>query len=269
MIKLGPAGVPVSSKDRSTVGGIKMAAELSLGAMEVEFVRGVSMSDPTAKKVGNAAKEAGIDLSVHCPYYINLCSAEEEKIAASKKRILDSAERADAMGAMIIVFHPGFYGKLKKEDAFEMVEGACSEMADKVRDNDWKVLLGLETTGKVSQFGTLEEIMDISRKIKECVPVVDFAHIYARAQGRIDYGDVLDKVRGYKHLHSHFSCIEYSKGGERRHLTLDANEPDFRELAEEILKRKQDITIISESPVLERDSLKMKSVFEELGYGFE
>ncbi|MFN4133105.1 MAG: TIM barrel protein, partial [Candidatus Hadarchaeales archaeon] len=94
MICLGPAGVPLSSKDRSTIGGLSHIASLGLNAMEVEFVRGVAMSNEMAQEVGEVARKLGIVLSVHCPYFINLCSDDRKKIEASKKRILDSAERA-------------------------------------------------------------------------------------------------------------------------------------------------------------------------------
>ncbi|MDI6643224.1 MAG: TIM barrel protein, partial [Candidatus Hodarchaeaceae archaeon] len=154
MIYLGPAGVPISSKDRSTLGGLRQVAELGLGAMEVEFVRGVTMSNEMADEVGKLAKELGILLSVHCPYFINLCSTDKKKLEASKKRILDSVERAFHMGAHIAVFHPGYYSSLTPEAAFKAVEEACRDMLDRMKSMGIKgVDLGHETTGKISAFG--------------------------------------------------------------------------------------------------------------------
>ncbi len=273
MIYLGPAGIPTVSKERTTIGGIKCVAELKLNAFEVEFVRRVGMSNQMAKETGRVAKELNILLSVHCPYFINLCSQEKEKIDASKQRILNSVERAFHMGAEIAVFHPGFYGNLTPEAAFNAIEGACRDMLDRMRAKGIKgVRLGLETTGKVSQFGTLDETIEICKKLKECAPVVDFAHIYARQAGRIDYGEVFEKLKPLKlkHLHAHFTGMEWTpakapwQGNERRHLELKVNKPPFEPLAREVLKRKIDITLISESPILEKDSLKMKRVFERL-----
>jgi deoxyribonuclease-4 len=277
MIYLGPAGIPTACKGQTTLAGIKCVAELGLNSMEVEFVRGVWMSNETARQSGWVAKELGILLSVHCPYFINLCSREPEKLEASKRRILDSVERAFYMGADVAVFHPGFYSGLAPEAAFEAVEGACRDMFDRMKEKKINgVRLGLETTGKVSQFGTLDETIKICRKLKGCTPVVDFAHIYARQAGRIDYMWVFEKLKPLKlkHLHAHFTGMEWTpakapwEGNERRHLELKANKPPFEPLAREVLKRKVNITLISESPILEQDSLEMKRVFEKLGYRF-
>jgi len=261
-IFLGPAGIPASAKG-STIDGIRRVAELGLNAIEVEFVYGVNMKTETAKEVGAVARGAAVRLSVHAPYYVNLCSGERAKLAASKKRIMESVERAEDMRADIVVFHPGFYGKLEKAEAFDRVAAACTELADNAPKD---VKLGIETTGKSGAFGTLDEIVDVCKNVHGCVPVVDFAHIYARQAGKIDYEKVLDALNPLKlaHVHSHFSNIEYTAKGERNHLVLDGH-PAFRPLAQDILKRKLGITIICESPVLELDALRMKRVFEKLG----
>ncbi len=266
-IFLGPAGVPVSSATHDTISGIEIVASLGLNAMEIEFVRGVAMSNELAKKVGKRAKELGVRLSIHAPYFINLCNPE--KIEASKKRILDSCERGYYMNAKIIVFHPGYYGNLSKDDAYNMVKKSCTEMSDYLDKRGWNVKLGLETTGKHTAFGNLEENIKLSKEIKNCVPVVDFAHLYARQGGRINYSEILDKMFSLKlaWMHTHFSGIEYTMKGEKKHKPMD-NDPPFEPLVKEILKRKINISIISESPILEKDSLKMKRIFEKNGYKF-
>jgi deoxyribonuclease-4 len=277
MIYLGPAGVPISSGDSSTLGGLRRIAELRLNSMEIEFVRGVHMKNEMADEVGKLAKELGILLSVHCPYFVNLCSNDRQKLEASKKRILDSVERAHHMRAHVAVFHPGYYGSLTQEAAFEAVERACADMLDRMKSMGIKgVALGHETTGKVSAFGTLDELVQLCKRVRGCEPVVDFAHLYARAGGKIDYAEVLDKLRPLKlkHLHSHFTSMEWTPakipgyGNERRHLPIKFDKPPFEPLAREILRRKLSITLISESPVLEHDSLEMKGVFEKLGHRF-
>lgn len=268
-ILVGTAGVPASSEERSTAGGIRRVKDMGLHSMEVEFVRGVSMSPEKAIEVGKVQKETGVKLSVHAPYYINLCNPE--KLNDSQKRIVDSAHRGHLMGAEVIVFHPGYYGELGKEEAFEMVESACREMAEVIDENGWKVKLGLETTGKVSQFGTIDEILGVCKAAKYCVPVVDWSHLFAKYQGKIDFREALGKVTGsgYKVLHSHFSNIEFSEKGERRHLTLDHKQPDFGKVAKIILESDlKEINIISESPALEADALVMKKTFEKLGHKF-
>jgi deoxyribonuclease-4 len=181
------------------------------------------------------------------------------------------------MGAHIAVFHPGFYGSLTPEAAFKTVEDACVDMLDQMKSMGiGGVALGLETTGKVSQFGTLEEIIQLCKQVGGCEPVVDFSHLFARAAGKIDYAEILDKLKPLKlkHLHSHFTSMEWTPakipghGNERRHLPIKFNQPPFEPLAKEILKRKLSITLISESPVLEQDSLEMRRVLEKLGYRF-
>lgn len=277
-IWLGTAGIPVGCKERSTLDGIEYVREIKLEAMEIEFVRGVKMSLDVAKQCGKLAKKLGIRLSVHAPYFINLCSLEKEKIEASKKRILDSVERAHLMHADVVVFHPGYYGKLDEKESYEKVKQACEDLIDTMKGKGWKnVRLGLETTGKVSQFGTLNENIEIAREVKGCVPVIDWAHIYARNAGKIDFTEIFSKISTLKlkHLHTHFSGMEFrsigvtGKGNERRHLNIkDGAKPDYEPLVKEILKRKIDITLISESPNLEGDALYMKKMFEKHGYKF-
>ncbi len=261
-IYLGPAGSPA----KSTLEGIRTVKELNLNAMEVEFVYGVRMSNELAKQVGKTAKELKIKLSVHAPYYINLASSEKEKIAASKQRILESCERAYHMGANPVVFHPGFFGKRSKEDTHDMIKNALDEIKKKIKEKKWQVELAPETTGKHSAFGSLEETMQLAKELK-CQLCVDFAHLYARNNGRIEYDEVLDAVKTPGTLHCHFSGINYTKKGERNHMIM--GKPAFEPLAEELVKRKQDITIICESPVTWKDSLKMKKIFEKLGYKFD
>ncbi|MBU3896913.1 MAG: TIM barrel protein [Nanoarchaeota archaeon] len=264
MIRLGTAGIPISF-DGSSIEAIPFIKKLGLQALEVEFVRGVHMSIPIAKELGKIAKENDIALSIHAPYYINLASHEKVKIIDSKKRILDSLERGDAMGARIVVMHPGYYGKHSKEECYKIIKEQCQEIIDKFNG---KCLLGLETTAKQAAFGTVEEILQICKDVKGCVPVIDFAHLFAR-DSKIDYSEVLDKFKGYKHLHCHFSNMKKNKDGSYtdNHVPID-NAPAFEPLAKEILKRKLDITIISESPLIEKDALKMKKIFEKLGYKF-
>jgi deoxyribonuclease-4 len=273
-IRLGPAGIPIACKGCDTAKGVKKVAELGLNAMEVEFVRGVNLSRDKAKKVGEIAKEVNVALSVHAPYYVNLASEDEKKIKDSIKRIMDSLDRGELMHASVVVVHAAYYGK-DKAKAEQKVWEACEKISGEIEKHGWDIKLGLETTGRRSQWGTLDEIVELCKKIKNCVPVIDFAHIYARQGGVIDYGEIFKKIKALKlkHVHSHFSGIKFKKaldgGDEREHLPIKKSKgPDFKELAKEILKRKINITIISESPILEKDALYMKEIFEELGYKF-
>jgi deoxyribonuclease-4 len=266
-VSLGSGGVPISSRDPSTIGGIQTIKDIGLQAMEVEFVRGVTMGNATARKAGELARKLGIRLSVHAPYYINLCNPDKRE--ASMKRILDSCERAHHLGAKVVAFHPGYHGG-ENEKCLKMVVEACQEMAEHVREKDWKVKLGPETTGKVSQICDIDETIRLCRKVSGCVPVVDWAHIYAKNQGKIDFREILDSLKPLKlsDIHSHFSCINYGPKGELNHLPLSEKKPDYMPLVKELIKRNQSITMISESPLLEKDALKMKKMFQDAGYKF-
>jgi len=280
VIYLGPAGVPLASKERSTIAGVRCTAELGLNALECEFVRRVGMSNEMAKEVGKIAKELNVRLSVHCPYFVNLCSQEKEKLEASKKRILDSVERAHFMGADVAVFHPGFYGNLTHEQAYEAVKRSCEDLIGRMKSRKMDdVGLGLETMGKQSTFGSLEETIGICKEVRGCVPVVDWAHLNCRSAGGLngqeDYAKIFDELKPLKlkHLHTHVTGAEYTevekgRGNEKHHLTIEAKKPDFIPLVKEILKRKIDITLISESPTLEQDALVLKDMFEKHGYKF-
>jgi len=280
VIYIGPAGVPISCEERTTLAGIECTAKLKLNAFECEFVRRVGMGNDMAKQVGELAEKLGVRLSAHCPYFVNLCSPDKEKLKASKKRILDSVERAHFMHADVAVFHPGFYGKLSPQEALEAVEHACAEMVDEMVSKGIKnVSLGLETMGKQSTFGTVDEIISVCSDVNDCVPVIDWAHLNCRYGGifktQEDYGKIFDELKPLrlKHIHSHATCAEFTpvdpgKGNEKHHLTLDAKKPDYEPLVKEILRRRIDITLISESPILEQDALVLKQMFEKHGYKF-
>ncbi len=268
MIRLGPAGIPISAKGGSSVDGVRRCAELGLNAMELEFVRGVKMSIPVAKETGEVAKQLGVALSIHAPYYINLNSAEKEKIVASERMIADTISRAEAMDAVVIAIHAGWYGKMKSENVTGQM---ISEFKKLSRFSD-NVRIGIETTGRMSQWGTLDEILAVCKEVSQCMPVIDWAHLYARAGGNIDYAAVLDNVKRFKHLHCHFEGIKFSSkapgtGNELSHMPINGH-PPFEPLAREIVKRKLDVTIIAEGPTLEYDAIKMKKIFEKLGHKF-
>ncbi len=228
------------------------------------------MKNDLARKVGEEAKKCNISLSLHAPYYVNLASEEPEKISASIRRILDSCERGHYLGATCAVFHPAYFGKREKEETHNMVRTAVTRMMETINESGWKIRLAPETTGKHSAYGSLDETIRLSAETG-CSLCVDFAHLYARNQGRIDYADILDRIQDalkIRHLHMHFSNIEWTLKGEKKHLVLDGR-PPFEPLARELLDRKLDATIISETPDTWRGSLKMKHIFEKLGYRFQ
>jgi deoxyribonuclease-4 len=257
VIRIGPGGTAGLGYDE----GLDKIGELRLTALEVELTHGINISNSSCKKVGEKANGLGVALSVHAPYFINLASDEKPKVNASKVRILQSCERMNALGGGPVVFHPGFYQKRTKEETYEIIKGEIEELLKTVKNKKWNVVLALETTGKHSAFGGLDELLALTKETK-CALTIDFAHLKARTEGKMSYGDMLDKVKHFKHIHAHFSGIEWTPKGERRHLLTP--EKDIKELLGEILKRKLDITIINESPDPIVDAGRMKKVLERL-----
>lgn len=251
-IKIGPAG----SKTLTGLEELKQMREQGLQAMEIEFTYQVWMTNKEAEQVGENALKAGIFLSIHAPYYINLNSEEKAKITASKKRILSCCERGHYFNGKEktpIVFHAAFYGKSTKEKTYEKVKKEILEMQKTIKKNKWNVVLAPETTGKGSQFGDLDELLRLSKETG-CSFCIDFAHLKARNNGKINYKKIMEKIKAIKQIHSHFSGIVYTAKGERSHRITPNSE--IKELLGWIKKYKLNITIINESPDPYGDSLK-------------
>jgi len=266
MIKVGIAGVPLALKGKSTGEGIQYLSDIGLDALEVQFVRRVSMKEETALAVGEIAREAKIDLSVHAPYMINLASEDPNIISDSINRIKLSIDRAQALGAQIVVFHSAYYTKkYTKDDTFNLVKEACIGLLEYMHDaHVTQTHLGVELLGRQSQFGTVEELRKLQRELPGVRSVIDFAHLHARCDGCFhnveDFARVLRMLSNGNHVHIHFSGIEFSKGNERRHLPVDLNQ--FNLLADALKQQDSDATIICESPLLEKDAARMKAFFK-------
>ncbi|MBD3313795.1 TIM barrel protein [Candidatus Woesearchaeota archaeon] len=255
-IRIGPAGTGGNSIDK-----LKELKELGLDAVEMEFVRGVVMSNELAGRIKEENKKHNIVLSIHAPYYLNLASEDKVKIEASKKRILDSCERGHHMGARCIVFHAAFYGKLSPEECFQQVKNEMLEMQEVIRKNNWEVILCPETTGKRSQFGDLDELMRMMEETG-CGICIDFAHIEARHNKEPDYNALAKKIKAIKNLHSHYSGISYTEKGERRHLPVD--KVKAKKLLSALKAEDIDITMIIESPDTWGDAVMMKRLERSL-----
>jgi len=266
-IRLGPAGSPA----QSTLEGVSKIKELGLHCMEVQFTHGIKMGLELAKEVGKERGRIGIELSVHAPYYINLASKDPKKVKESKQRILDSCERAHHMGAENVVFHPAFFGGKERESIYQIAKEHILEMMETIRKKGWNVLLSPETTGKHSALGSLGETIRLSKETK-CSLCVDFAHLFARNYGKIDFREIFGRLKTLrmKHLHCHFSGIDYTSKGESNHVNLN-HSPDFRKFAKVLFEQKwlDSVTIISESPITWKDSLKMKDILTKMGYRWE
>jgi deoxyribonuclease-4 len=247
---------------RAGPGGIGTPAELGLDeihkaglkAAEVEFVRQVYMDNKRAKEVGDYAKKLDIILSIHAPYYVNLNSEDKKILDASRSRILKSVERGHHMGASYVVFHPGYYGMMGKEETYQNVKAQVLMMMDEIRSNGWKTKIAAETMGKVNVFGNLDEVLNLVKETG-CFFCMDFAHMIARNQGTIDYEEIFGKLKPFKQLHCHFSGIEWTDKGEKNHIVTPKKW--MEELVGYLKKYKKEVVIINESPDPLNDSVKL------------
>lgn len=269
-LRFGTAGVPFSSADDSSLAGIARIRELGLDALELEFVQGVKMGLDTAAKVREAARAADVRLSVHAPYFINLNSVDPGKRLASQERLLKTARVGEACGAASVVFHAAFYGADAPEKAYEEVKAEMRTVMSIVRAERLSIALRVETMGKRSQFGSLDEVLGLCREVDGLKPCLDFSHLYAR-EGKINGYDEFHRVwakvarklgpRALRDVHVHIAGIQYGDKGEIRHLNLE--ETAFR--TEEWLQVLRDLgvegTIICESPNLEADAVLLKKLY--------
>ncbi len=276
-MRFGPAGIPLAVEG-DTLEGLEYTAKIGLRAYEVEFVRGVHMSREKALELGKRARARGVSLSCHGPYWINCAAREKSKIARSIHNIMDSARAMQAMGGGVIVIHPAFYMERDKKEVYSQVKETLNLALEKIKSEKLdKILVGLETSGKPTQFGTVEELSMLSAELPQTIPVIDFAHLHAVRNGWIkgkeQYSQIFDEIEKnlglnyLKHFHSHYSNIEYTIKGERRHLEFSPNsgEPPFKPLAELIVERGYDGTIICETPLLDQDALRLQAIFREAG----
>jgi len=268
----GTAGIPISSKGPTEV-AIADVKKLGLDAMEMEFVRSVNISKEKAPTIKKAAEENNIVLTCHAPYFINLNSLELPKLKASIERIMNSANILNLCGGWSVCFHPGFYMKSTKEEAFVRVQKSIKEMSEKLKKENNNVWLRLETTGKATQFGDIDEILKLSQEFDNVMPCVDFAHLHARTNGKYnsykEFSEILEKVEktlgrtGLDNVHFHLTGIEYGEKGEKHHLTLDESDLKYKELLKALKEFDVKGVVISESPNIEKDALLAKKIFEQ------
>lgn len=258
---------------KSTVDAPKYVKEMGLDAYEYEAGNGVTASEATFAKIGEAARQYGIKTTIHAPYYISLSSLDEEKRKKSAEYILSCAKALKGLGGQLMVIHAGSTAKLERSVALEYAIGALHYALEILEQNDlYGVHLGIETMGKINQLGTLDEVLAMCQVDSTVVPVVDFGHMNARECGGVfrsadDYKHVFDRIgescgsHVAETLHCHFSKIEYTKGGEKRHLTFDDTiyGPDFEPLMQAISQLGVSPTIICEScGTMAEDALTMK-----------
>ncbi len=270
----GPAGIPLSVKKRSTVEGIKRVRELGLNAMELEFVRSINISEDKAPEVKEAAKEYGVLLTCHGQYYINLNSKDEAKVRASVERILKAAKIAYLSGAWSLTFHAAYYMDSEPKVVYKRVKNLLKDIVKELKDQGIEIWIRPETTGKPTQFGTLEELIKLSQEIEYVLPTIDFAHIHAREGGNYntydEFVDILVELEEglgrtvLNNMHIHVSGIEYGPKGELRHVNLKESDFNYKDLLKALKDFRIKGVIICESPNLEEDATLLKHTYLRL-----
>ena len=264
---------------KSSVDAPRWLSTIGLDAYEYEAGNGIASSSETLLAIGKEAEKFNIKTSFHTPYFISLSGVEEEKRLKSVKYISQSLDAARLLGAKTIVVHTGSAAKITRDEAMRLAADTLIKTLSSV--DTYGIKIGLETMGKINQLGTLDEVLELCRIDSAFVPVVDFGHMNARECGGVfntkdDYLRVFDRIdralgsEVASNLHCHFSKIEWTGAGEKKHLTFadTVYGPDFEPLVEAIVQNSLTPTIISESAGTQSDdALAMKKYYETLKNG--
>jgi len=278
--RFGPAGVPPTFRlmKAALLDVPRLLREEGLDAFEYEAVhwgKKPQMRKEEAEKLGYEARQNDVWLSLHGSYFINFCG-KNTIVEDSKQRLTACATAAEWIGAHVVVFHPGVYGRMPHERALNMCVEALQEVVDRVESLGIRnVKIGPETMGRIYQLGSLEEVLTMCETVERTQLVIDWSHLHARDFGRFrkvdDFRKAVERIENrlgteaVKTMHCHFTKIEFTDKGERRHRTLEEPRygPDFRLLAKVIVEFDMKPTIISESPILDLDAIKMRDVLRE------
>ncbi|MBR5223757.1 MAG: TIM barrel protein [Clostridia bacterium] len=279
--KFGPAGTGDSFKAlgyKTSLQVPQYLVEMGLDHFEYQCGRGVNIGLDKANELGKMAKEKGITLSLHAPYYISMSSVDEEKRLNSINYILASARAVNAMGGDRIIVHTGSCGKITREEALALAKDTMA-LSQKALDAEGlsNIHICPETMGKVNQLGTLYEVLELCKIDERIIPCIDFGHLNARDLGILkdknDFENILLEIKNqlgedrFKNFHSHFSKIEYTTGGEKRHLTFEDEVygPNFEPLMELVVKHGLNPTFVCESAGTQAEDAKsMKDYYLSL-----
>ena len=282
-VKLGPAGVPLSCKGRTIVEGMDDIIALGLETMEAQTVRLIQPQHfEQYWQAGVLANKADFEMNIHGPYYAELLG---DRVARGRSlaKIESTLQAARTINARHITLHTGHYGDFGRGTAAnEQVANIFSSVVERVHDiwhddedefpvfpwikNGTPSKIGVETSGRQELWGSLEEVLEVVNHVEGTIPVLNIAHIHARGHGRMktseDYGELFDKVResiGTKEFYCHFSGVEHRTGNAMHYTQIKKSDLNFEPLAEFIVEDGGwlDITLISDSPLLEHDAMYM------------
>ncbi|MBA3868564.1 MAG: TIM barrel protein [Anaerolineae bacterium] len=259
-IRFGTVGSPQTTNVSGTPAAIAHIRALGLDHLEIAWVQSVRVSDETCAEIKAAGEKYDVTLSIHAPYYINLNSQTEELMVKSDERLLTAARKGYLAGAKDIIFHPGSYHSQPPEQVYERAKEKLLEITAILKKEKVKVNLRPETMGKGAMFGTLEEVVQLSKDVPGVLPCIDWAHLHARTGNGTfnsyeEFCGALDKVKavlgdkGLKKLHFHISGIDYGPKGEKAHLPLNEADIRYRELLQAFIDYGVQATAAIEAPM--------------------
>ena len=245
--------------------------DLKLDGLELEFVRGVRISDTSKETVKNSK----MIKTIHAPFYINLNSLEIDKQEASVQRIIDTALVAKEIGAFSITYHAGFYLGMDKDIVYNNIKKQTEIITDILKKEDVKVWIRPETTGKATQWGDLEEIINLSKEFEYVLPCVDFSHLHARYNGISntydEFAQIFEKIakeledkKPLENFHAHMAGIEYTAKGEKQHLNFDESDFNYKDLLKAFKDFEVKGAVVCESPNIEDDAKLIRDYYYSL-----
>jgi deoxyribonuclease-4 len=288
-IKLGPAGIPLSCKGRTIVEGMDDIISLGLETMEVQTVRMIAPQHfEQYWQAGVLANKTEFEMNIHGPYYSELLGNKVER-GRSLTKIESTLQAAKTINARHITLHAGHYGEMGKGvQANEQLANVFAGIVERVHEiwhDDEDIYpvfpwlkdgtpskIGIETSGRQELWGSLEEVLEVVNHVEGTVPVLNIAHIHSRGHGSMrtseDYGEMFDQVResiGTKEFYCHFSGVEHRTGNAMHYTQIKKSDLNFEPLAEFIVEEGGwlDITLISDSPLLEHDAMYMLQNIEK------
>ena len=273
-LAFGTSGCPSKAPKKDPLQALQVVKDLGLDCMELEFAHGVRIRDETALELSRTAKKLGVTLTAHAPYYINLNAKEQDKIDASINRLLQTARLAGLCGAFSMTFHAAFYMKDDPRSVFDIVKRYLKQITDRLRDEQNEIHLRPELTGRKSQFGTLEELCELSKEVPNVYPCLDFSHNQTRADGQgnsyKDFASIFERYKkalgkgSLSQMHLHVAGVQYGPKGEIHHLSLKDsgfNYVDFLQACKDFHVRG---CVVCESPEKENDALLLKNTYDSL-----
>jgi deoxyribonuclease IV len=285
-LNFGTAGIPKSTlinfpnSKNGTADGIKEVNNLNLDSLEIEFVRNIYLKNAklqTLEEIRSNSISNNISLSIHAPYFINLNAKEKYKIENSINYVVDSLLVGQKIKSKIVLFHPGYFLKEERNNVLKIINNNIIKILDKFdknKEDNSKIKLGLELTGKKTQVGSLEDILYFydNLKSRNIVPVIDFAHVHARYNGYFKLNKNIDeffsKLSSYpellKNIHTHISGINYTIKGEVNHVMLEESDLPYRYIIQKLKELNSTGTIICESPNSSKDAILLKNLYNNI-----